>query len=217
MSVGVAVVDHDHRLTAGAQDAAHLRDRACEIAGVMQAADAHDDVEGLIGVRDGERGAHRHAGRRGRDAEHFEPVRHHRHRAGRDVEPVVVEAALGQELADRSVAEADLEDPLARVPRQVSPEIRIEVHVRAVEAREADGRVVDDAQVACEAGAAQLGPEVRVRGVQVVLRLLCHRRIIPHAAAGTAPGTQARGRSRIRATPCRGRTRRGAARASAGT
>ena len=76
----MAVVNHHHRLPAVAQDARHLRDRCRQITGVMQTADAHDNVERRVGVGNRERRALRDACGRVSCAEHLEPVHHHRDR-----------------------------------------------------------------------------------------------------------------------------------------
>ena len=163
---GAAVVDHHQQAPAGAQHAPRLGHRAEEIARVVQAADRDDVVEGGIGERQRECGAlHDLVGPRAGHAS--EPGAHHRHRAGREVEPVVIGAAACQPLAERAVAKPDLQRLPAGegVRRDVAEEVRVEREVRLVEARQRRLRGVVDADLAREVGAAELVPE---GGVAVV-------------------------------------------------
>ena len=105
---------------------------------------------------------------------------------------MVVDALLGEQLADRSVAQANLEQPLTGVPRQVAAQIRVHVHVGAIEARETFGRGVLDTDRAGETGAAKLRPELGVGFVQLLLWVFdTHARIIPHGAARTVVASTA--------------------------
>src|SRR5665213_3017364 len=94
---------------------------------------------------------------------------------------MVVEAPLSEQPSDRPVAQSDLEHALARVPGKVSLEIRVDLHVCAIEARQALGRGVLHTHCAREMGAAELVPEFRVCRVQLLLGVLAaHGPIMPH-------------------------------------
>jgi len=45
------MIEHDHRLTTGAQDATHLAKRPARVRGVMEHPEGVDDIESIVGKR----------------------------------------------------------------------------------------------------------------------------------------------------------------------
>ena len=168
LSGRVAVVEHDHRRASGPQHAVHLAHRTGQVAGVMQAADRVDEVEGVVGLRQSERRALDHpVARRPRPAGAT---------GGAPSRPALRAMSTPWSLAprlincaaERAVSQPDLEHRrvVQRLLRQVRLQVRIQLEVRGVEAGQTLGRGVGHAELARQRGAAELVPELGVARVQ---------------------------------------------------
>src|SRR5262245_12503180 len=170
----------------------HLAHGLRKVAGVVEAADRHDQIERLVlpGKVEG-----RSLGDLGvvRPSEPAQPVSHHRYRPRGDVRSVVVGVARGEYLADGPEPEADLQHlpPFHRQVGEVPREIRVEGHVRVVELCERLGCDLGDADRLCETATAELVPERLVLLVDPVLRVRAHS-AYTRVAGATSPFAEAR-------------------------